>query len=1087
MKKSKVQLVSLAVMVFILGLTAIAPAALASKGQVLLTDINGTPKPYWRVGETIFITVIDPDENRDSDEVEMLTAGLKTQLDQDVPVVELCAGPCPDYPGFVIGADYVSSLASGGLVLQETGTNTGVFRSQAGILLTKKVIDALGPVCSGTCGAASDLTLEVYDTDTIFVRYQDPTNPNDISIVLGKIYSGSTPGERGRAIISITDAGGSPTTLTDVGRTIFVTVNDADENTNPSTLQTVNVILRNERRFAGPFAGTEPDSQGPSEIELTLVETGPDTGMFRNVDGIILVDEKNQGRSMGATEFFARDKDTLIAYYTRPAGAGPIIPPPVTGCKTKTDSSSNALATFERVVPIRMSPGLECEVTARVIAKQQLTAVIVSDKPDAAFTVTGDTRGGTISSMSPGQKFELKYKVRAGAAPGTFSITGSATPATSAGADPANTINLNSSVEVTASGAASAFGFAALKVSSVDSSLVTVTRDVPDNVAVGQEFAVTVKVTAKQALRAVLINDNVDGCTLVGGTVPRAGTISPLDPGKFFSHTYRLTCPEGNITITGTITPVTSAGSQTPVTLSSTFVAGMTPALSGMGDVNDPHDFAIAQVKVAHRNPARIAFVDASGQEKSQLRIGQDVFVRVDDADQNADSDRVEKIVVGVYDVNAGSEQSLILVETGINTGIFKNPGPLAIVPKATAACGENGEVVFTIHPDVSSDVPGVLAVSGDDVVYTLYDDRRVRTVEGKDEIFRATDAFDVIATTATIFESDLNQFDKKVKFTDDTGRPINEYKVGNDAFVSVDDPDSNLSTGLVDQIVAVALDRHTGDKECITLQETAPDTGLFMSQQGLPLRRPATEPQTQTTPELGDGILQMQDRDNIEAHYIDADNWSDYAATIMGIIPLFEPPVPSTPAEVKFVDAAGAALTKVEIGKDVYVQVKDMGRKGMKTLKDAVKLTLPGGQTMTLTLTEKTDGVFLSEDLTTDTYKDGDTIKAEYTLDATKPSATLLLETGKFEVKTFKVSANPMDTRTTFNVDGSGIERLMVNVYDLSGRAVFAGSKAGKSLDWDGMLDGAPLGNGVYIFIITATGKGETKTSPVMKLVILR
>jgi hypothetical protein len=99
-KKSRVQLASLiAVIAFIVGVTAMAPAALASKGQVLLTDINGTPKQYWRVGETAFITVIDPDENRDSDEVEFLTGSLKTQLGDEVPVVQLCAGPCPDYPG----------------------------------------------------------------------------------------------------------------------------------------------------------------------------------------------------------------------------------------------------------------------------------------------------------------------------------------------------------------------------------------------------------------------------------------------------------------------------------------------------------------------------------------------------------------------------------------------------------------------------------------------------------------------------------------------------------------------------------------------------------------------------------------------------------------------------------------------------------------------------------------------------------------------------------------------------------------------------------------------------------------------------
>jgi hypothetical protein len=166
-KKSTVQVASLiAVIAFIVGVTAMAPAALASKGQVLLTDINGTPKQYWRVGETVFITVIDPDENRDSDEVEFLTGSLKTQLGDEVPVVQLCAGPCPDYPGMVSG-DYVSSM--NGLVLQETGVNTGVFRSQTGILITKAML--------GQAPTTGDLQLQVFDTDTLFVRYQDPHQP----------------------------------------------------------------------------------------------------------------------------------------------------------------------------------------------------------------------------------------------------------------------------------------------------------------------------------------------------------------------------------------------------------------------------------------------------------------------------------------------------------------------------------------------------------------------------------------------------------------------------------------------------------------------------------------------------------------------------------------------------------------------------------------------------------------------------------------------------------------------------------------------------------------------------------------------
>ncbi|MCS6937467.1 MAG: BatD family protein, partial [Candidatus Bipolaricaulota bacterium] len=749
MKKSRIQIASLLTLaVFLMTALAVAPAALASKGQVLLTDVNGTPKQYWRVGEVAFITVIDPDENRDSDEVELLTGTVKTQLGDDEPILQLCAGPCPNYPGLQ-GGDYLSSADGKQLVLQETGTNTGVFRSLTGVLITK--------ASTQRPANTNDQLLEVFDTDTIFVRYQDPTNPNDISIGLGKIYTGDAPGSRGRAIISITDAAGNPVSLTDVGRTIFVTVTDADENTNPATIESLTVILRNERT--------------KDFLELTLVETGPNTGVFRNVDGVVIVDEKNQGRSLGSLELFARDKDTIIAYYRQPADVGVAPPPPPTGTRTDT-SPANPLVSCTRVVPVRIAPGAEASIKVTCTAKVALRALLVSEKLDPSLTlVSGDLRGAGLN-LAAGGKVELNYRVRAGAAPGTFTITGDITPATEAGPQP--TISFPSSINVAAS---SSSAFAALKVDSASSDLATLSRDVPDRAAVGREFEVKVTVTAKQALRAVLISDDVGGLTLVGGTVSRAGTITPLNPGQSFTHTYKLTCPsEGTFTISGRAIPVTGAGSQAPISLSSTVVCGPTaPVMAGMGDDNDPHDFAIAQVKVAERNPATIRFTDATGAERRDFRIGEGLFVEVRDADQNADSDRVEKIAVSVYDVNGGREVDLILVETGINTGVFRNTGPLKLVPKATAECAEGGTVVFTTHPDVFNDQPGVIAVAGDDTIYAIYDDKRVEVIEGRDEIKRAQDAYDVIAVTATIRESDLAGFDKKLRFTNDMGQPVNE------------------------------------------------------------------------------------------------------------------------------------------------------------------------------------------------------------------------------------------------------------------------------------------------------------------------
>jgi hypothetical protein len=352
--------------------------------------------------------------------------------------------------------------------------------------------------------------------------------------------------------------------------------------------------------------------------------------------------------------------------------------------------------------------------------------------------------------------------------------------------------------------------------------------------------------------------------------------------------------------------------------------------------------------------------------------------------------------------------------------------------------------------------------------------------IESIDEIKRALDAFDVIAITATIKPAAFDQFDKKLRFVDDAGRPISEYKVGMDVFVQLEDPTLNFKSDLVEQIPVIVLDRDTGDRECVTLQETGPNTGIFMNQQGLPLRRGLPSDITR-----GDGILQMQDRDNIEAHFQAADNPQDYAATSIGIIPLFEPPVRPPQPTVKFDPAS------IEIGKTFVIEVNDPTRSG--TLTDAVTLTqLRGGQvvkTWKITVKETAQkGVFRSDPIATGELgsgatveaQDGDTLKAEY---AGADPATASLFSAKFEVREFKASPVPATTRVTFSVVGSGIERTAVSVYDLSGKLVFSGSKAGSSLEWS--VSG--VGNGVYLFIMTASGKGQSKTSKVMKLVILR
>jgi hypothetical protein len=92
------------------------------------------------------------------------------------------------------------------------------------------------------------------------------------------------------------------------------------------------------------------------------------------------------------------------------------------------------------------------------------------------------------------------------------------------------------------------------------------------------------------------------------------------------------------------------------------------------------------------------------------------------------------------------------------------------------------------------------------------------------------------------------------------------------------------------------------------------------------------------------------------------------------------------------------------------------------------------------------------------------------------------------------RISPNPMGrgVKATFRAMGTGIEGIRVQVFDLSGRAVFDRETSGgvTSLIFDGLdqKTKAPLANGVYLYLVTVRGRnGEIWEERVRKLVILR
>ncbi len=899
MKNRRVHFVlSLATAVLIVGFI-IAPPVWASRGQVLITDVNGVPVDLWKVGDTLYITVIDPDENISSDRIDLIgeedecfvNEDLRPEgfLGADQPVIELVAPNSGD----------VENCDISGLILQETGINTGVFRSAAGIRITKATIDE--PAEPG------DLVpvLEVGDNDTIFVRYQDFSDPTDIDGDLAKL-------QKTRAIIAITDRAGSPVEIWNVGNEVFVTLTDADENTDPVAVESVTATLVNPR--------IDPDTGEPvaEPVELTLVETGANTGVFRNVEGVLLTDDRAPVGPTPGLELFVEDKDTIVAFY-----------------------------------------GLHFDIL--------------------------------------------------------------------------------------------------------------------------------------------------------------------LDPD-----------------------------------------------IEQAGDPNDRSDFAIDDAKVAEPNPAIISLTDVNGTEKREFRIGEDLFITVKDEDANTDSDRVECIVVRVVNVNGGREGffddvveppcpereveglpelgGFALYETGVNTGVFRNPNARKIVGVNSPLGQQEWDEEFREFID---DVPGVIAVHNEDFFYVIYGDETAPTLDAFDSDLAIasisdTQVFNVVGGTAV----------NKIKFTDDAGGPPplqGRYKVGQDLFVEVEDPDQNEDSDLVELVEVTVLDRNTGDVEVIILEETGPNTGVFRNRDGLPLCRPGD---LICWPEnfdiaRGDGILQMEDRDTLEAHYGapltdiefresvsllrvlkelreedpfatleeareevafeleeaeavgaalgDPTNPHDFSAVWLRVIPQPAPLI-ETPSRTRFTDAAGRTVARYLLGDNVYVTVEDADENRTPGVPDVIRgattlENLDTGLSMKLDLTETgpDTGVFISAAVSTAPGNElgieaGHTLKATYidpisTL-PDKSEATIKVEPRVMTIEKFINAPNPFAVTTTFKAVGVGIESVSVKVWDLSGRLVFEDARPGDSITWDG----EDLANGAYLYIMSATGVDKkTLTSKVQKLVILR
>jgi hypothetical protein len=336
-----------------------------------------------------------------------------------------------------------------------------------------------------------------------------------------------------------------------------------------------------------------------------------------------------------------------------------------------------------------------------------------------------------------------------------------------------------------------------------------------------------------------------------------------------------------------------------------------------------------------------------------------------------------------------------------------------------------------------------------------------------------------------------------KIWFTSEAWNPVGQVKKGQELFIKIEDCDQNEQSELADRFIATLYDRNTGDVETVTMVETGPNTGVFHGQ-GITMWRPEGG---MTQAMVGDGILQIEDRDTIFVWYQDPNNAGDFALAKAELAPRPIGPGP-TPSWTRFSDAQGRDVAKYVVGDTVYVTVEDGDENRTPGVVDTItgQLTVENIDTgakvvVDLVETGPDSGVFLSEPITTGEagsgamleVAPGNTLKATYK-DPDDPTDIsyddVFIESAKLEVVGYLNQPNPLVTTTMFKVVGTGVQKIHLWVFDLSGRLVFdSGAVAGSSLSWDGDL----LANGVYLYIIEAIGKDRSEASGVMKLVIRR
>jgi hypothetical protein len=264
-----------------------------------------------------------------------------------------------------------------------------------------------------------------------------------------------------------------------------------------------------------------------------------------------------------------------------------------------------------------------------------------------------------------------------------------------------------------------------------------------------------------------------------------------------------------------------------------------------------------------------VLFIDAAGQPATVYLESSRAYVRVVSLNANSSPSSADTVSVQIMSELSPDLETLILTETGPNTGVF------------------DGSIQMRLSSGGVQQGNGLL-----------------ETVESGHPQFQPPHEFDTLRATysnaAGTSEARIGLTGSRTWFADAAGQEVLSYAVGGTAWIRVEDQNWN-DPGQWNQVSVQVRSLSTGDQEFLDLLETSRDSGVFVLAIGL----------TRDAPVSSDGKLSVSPGGQIEATH-QGYQGATYSSAVADI----------ADAALEIIDEAGEPTAELLQGGDVRVRL---------------------------------------------------------------------------------------------------------------------------------------------------------------------